>query len=105
MCRTVQLHTRAFVDETRNFEPWLSDEDNTYNLVSPLLTNRRTFQLSTDLTCIASLHGGSLVVLGSNLRQGKLRSDTHTTRLPRPVFNDTGLELMTRQLQVRNLHH
>ncbi|GFX62208.1 hypothetical protein TNCV_3305821 [Trichonephila clavipes] len=29
-------------------------------------TNWRTFQLSTDLTCIAALHGGSLVVLGSN---------------------------------------
>ncbi|GFV01776.1 hypothetical protein TNCV_2258371 [Trichonephila clavipes] len=26
-------------------------------------TNGRTFQLSTDLTCIAALHGGSLVVL------------------------------------------
>ncbi|GFY28979.1 hypothetical protein TNCV_4721071 [Trichonephila clavipes] len=31
-------------------------------------TNGSTFQLSTDLTCIAALHGGSLVVLGSNLR-------------------------------------
>ncbi|GFW97472.1 hypothetical protein TNCV_4991481 [Trichonephila clavipes] len=29
-------------------------------------TNGRTFQLSTDLACIAALHGGSLVVLGSN---------------------------------------
>ncbi|GFU69885.1 hypothetical protein TNCV_113041 [Trichonephila clavipes] len=28
--------------------------------------NGRTFQLSTDLTCIAALHDGSLVVLGSN---------------------------------------
>ncbi|GFX74497.1 transposable element Tcb1 transposase [Trichonephila clavipes] len=27
-------------------------------------TNGKTFQLSTDLTCIAALHGGSLVVLG-----------------------------------------
>ncbi|GFW77233.1 hypothetical protein TNCV_2726631 [Trichonephila clavipes] len=27
-------------------------------------TNGRTFQLSTDLTCIAALHGESLVVLG-----------------------------------------
>ncbi|GFT13658.1 hypothetical protein TNCV_3831281 [Trichonephila clavipes] len=26
----------------------------------------RTFELSTDLTCIAALHGESLVVLGSN---------------------------------------
>ncbi|GFW72994.1 hypothetical protein TNCV_831171 [Trichonephila clavipes] len=32
---------------------------------SPHHTNRRTFQLSTDLTCIAALHGGSLAVLGS----------------------------------------
>ncbi|GFU59724.1 hypothetical protein TNCV_3186801 [Trichonephila clavipes] len=29
-------------------------------------TNGRTFQLSTDLTCIAALHGGSLVVQDSN---------------------------------------
>ncbi|GFW65368.1 hypothetical protein TNCV_396341 [Trichonephila clavipes] len=29
-------------------------------------TNGRTFELLTDLTCIAPLHGGSLVVLGSN---------------------------------------
>ncbi|GFW40840.1 hypothetical protein TNCV_4368881 [Trichonephila clavipes] len=29
-------------------------------------TSGRSFQLSTDLTCIAALHGGSLVVLGSN---------------------------------------
>ncbi|GFX51616.1 hypothetical protein TNCV_5013201 [Trichonephila clavipes] len=28
----------------------------------------RMFQLSIDLTCIAALHGGSLVVLGSNSR-------------------------------------
>ncbi|GFU43693.1 ATP-dependent DNA helicase [Trichonephila clavipes] len=32
----------------------------------PHHTNWRTLQLSTDLTCIAALHGGSLVVLGSN---------------------------------------
>ncbi|GFV84217.1 cubilin [Trichonephila clavipes] len=47
-------------------------------------TTGRTFQLSTDLTCFAALHGGSLVVLGSNSRPGKPRSDTYTTRLPRP---------------------
>ncbi|GFT67469.1 hypothetical protein TNCV_2360781 [Trichonephila clavipes] len=28
--------------------------------------NGKTFQLSTDLMCIAALHGESLVVLGSN---------------------------------------
>ncbi|GFV53493.1 hypothetical protein TNCV_4746411 [Trichonephila clavipes] len=32
-----------------------------------------------------ALHGGSLVVLGSNTRQSKPRSDTYTTRLPRPL--------------------
>ncbi|GFU97350.1 hypothetical protein TNCV_3889651 [Trichonephila clavipes] len=31
-------------------------------------TNERTFQLSIDLTCIAALHGGSFVALGSNSR-------------------------------------
>ncbi|GFU99367.1 hypothetical protein TNCV_3769191 [Trichonephila clavipes] len=48
-------------------------------------TNGRTFQLSTDLTCIAALHGGLLVVLGSNWGQGKPQSDTYTTRLLRPT--------------------
>ncbi|GFV42014.1 hypothetical protein TNCV_2838331 [Trichonephila clavipes] len=47
-------------------------------------TNGRTLQLSTDLKCITPLHGGSLVVLGSNWRQGKSRSNTYTTRLLRP---------------------
>ncbi|GFU34215.1 hypothetical protein TNCV_3764891 [Trichonephila clavipes] len=42
------------------------------------------FQLSIDLKCIAVLHGASLVVLGSNSSQGEPRSDTYTTRLPRP---------------------
>ncbi|GFV94415.1 hypothetical protein TNCV_3352531 [Trichonephila clavipes] len=44
---------------------WMTPE-----LASPLLTTTphlgRTFKLSKDLTCIAALHGGSLVVLGSN---------------------------------------
>ncbi|GFT33084.1 hypothetical protein TNCV_4368061 [Trichonephila clavipes] len=31
-------------------------------------TNGKLFQLSTDLTCIAALHGGSLVAVGSNSR-------------------------------------
>ncbi|GFW81985.1 hypothetical protein TNCV_771141 [Trichonephila clavipes] len=47
-------------------------------------TNRMTFQSSTDLTCIAALHGGPLMVLGSNSLQGELRSDTYTTRLTWP---------------------
>ncbi|GFT77270.1 hypothetical protein TNCV_3165661 [Trichonephila clavipes] len=34
-------------------------------------TNERTFQLSIDLTCIAALHGGSFVALGSNSRHAK----------------------------------
>ncbi|GFT63248.1 uncharacterized protein TNCV_4747271 [Trichonephila clavipes] len=43
----------------------------TPELAAPLRTTtphqrEGTFQLSTDLTCIAALHGGSLVVLGSN---------------------------------------
>ncbi|GFT13463.1 hypothetical protein TNCV_2515121 [Trichonephila clavipes] len=44
----------------------------TPELVLPLLTttlhhtNGRTFELSTDLTCIAPQHDGPLVVLGSN---------------------------------------
>ncbi|GFT23430.1 hypothetical protein TNCV_2016871 [Trichonephila clavipes] len=46
----------AFGDGLRNFEPWSSDVDDT----SPNYhTNGRAFQLSTDLTSIAALHGGS----------------------------------------------
>ncbi|GFW91514.1 hypothetical protein TNCV_3376771 [Trichonephila clavipes] len=33
---------------------------------SPNYHTNGTFELSKDLTCIAPLHGGSLVVLGSN---------------------------------------
>ncbi|GFX56226.1 hypothetical protein TNCV_1631551 [Trichonephila clavipes] len=75
-------YTRAFGDGQRNFEPWSAPE-----LAPPppnYHTNGRKFQLSTDLTCIAALQGGSLEVLGSNSRQVKPRSDTYTTRLPRP---------------------
>ncbi|GFT55678.1 ccmar2 transposase [Trichonephila clavipes] len=59
-----QSFTRSFGDGPRNFEPWSSDVDDT---PSPIYhTNERTFELSTDLTGIAALHGGSLVILGSN---------------------------------------
>ncbi|GFW75615.1 hypothetical protein TNCV_4427981 [Trichonephila clavipes] len=34
---------------------------------------RRKFELSTNLTCIASLHGGSLVVLASSNCDSKIR--------------------------------
>ncbi|GFU76612.1 uncharacterized protein TNCV_1272611 [Trichonephila clavipes] len=59
-------YTRAFGDRSHNFEPWSSDEDNNgVGITSPNYdTNGRTFELSTDLRCIAPLHGGSLVVLG-----------------------------------------
>ncbi|GFU90366.1 retrovirus-related Pol polyprotein from transposon opus [Trichonephila clavipes] len=36
-------------------------------------------------------HGGSLVVLGSNSGPGKPRSDTYTTRLPRPQKSTLGV--------------
>ncbi|GFU80286.1 hypothetical protein TNCV_3520631 [Trichonephila clavipes] len=41
-----------------------------------------TFQLSIDLTCIAALHGGSLVALGSNSRHAMIRYLDHL--VPRP---------------------
>ncbi|GFT17399.1 histone-lysine N-methyltransferase SETMAR [Trichonephila clavipes] len=63
-------YTRAFGDGPRHFETWSSDEDDTSAGAPPLLTTApqhgRTFELSTDLTCFAALHGGSLAVLGSN---------------------------------------
>ncbi|GFW99835.1 hypothetical protein TNCV_3420641 [Trichonephila clavipes] len=51
-------------------------------------TNGRTFDLSTDLMSIASLHDGSSLVLGSNSRHARHESVTLTTRLPRrPQFS------------------
>ncbi|GFW80062.1 hypothetical protein TNCV_4911601 [Trichonephila clavipes] len=44
------------------------------------LTRRR---FSTDLACIVPLHGGSLVVLDSNVSQGQPRSNALTTLLLR----------------------
>ncbi|GFX27091.1 hypothetical protein TNCV_439971 [Trichonephila clavipes] len=61
---TKPIYTRAFGDESHDFEPWPQVTWTTPELAPH--TNGRTFQLSTDLTCIAALHGGSLVVLGSN---------------------------------------
>ncbi|GFX23715.1 hypothetical protein TNCV_3596571 [Trichonephila clavipes] len=83
--KTLFSYTRAFGDGPRNFEPWLSDVDDTIaGITFPKYhINGRTFELSTDLAFLAALHGGSLVVLGSNSRQSQQRSDTLTTRLPR----------------------
>ncbi|GFV21787.1 hypothetical protein TNCV_2689201, partial [Trichonephila clavipes] len=75
-------YTRAFGDGPRNFEPFMvSDVDDT-RAGTPNSTpqiQRETFQLSTDLTCIAALHGGSSV--------------------------STGIELVTRQATIRYLYH
>ncbi|GFT43854.1 uncharacterized protein TNCV_4245121 [Trichonephila clavipes] len=52
-------------------------------------------ETSTDLACIAALHGGSLVVLGSNL-PGKPRSDTYTaTAATLLQLEDNGEEFET----------
>ncbi|GFV77011.1 hypothetical protein TNCV_690811 [Trichonephila clavipes] len=62
-------YTKAFGKGPRNFEPWSTDEDDTRTRTTspnPHHTNGRSFELYTDLTCTAPLHGGSLLVLGSN---------------------------------------
>ncbi|GFT07878.1 hypothetical protein TNCV_1214491 [Trichonephila clavipes] len=63
-------YLRVFGNGFRNFEPWLSDEDDTRagNPLSQLThnPNRSTFELLTDLTCITPLCGRSSVVLGYN---------------------------------------
>ncbi|GFY10192.1 hypothetical protein TNCV_2628711 [Trichonephila clavipes] len=61
-------YTRAFGDGPSHFEPWSSDEDDSSaGTPSPNYhTNGTMFEFSTDLTCIASLRGGPLVVQGSN---------------------------------------
>ncbi|GFV13536.1 uncharacterized protein TNCV_67391 [Trichonephila clavipes] len=79
-----KIYTRAFGDGPRHFDP--SDEDDTRAGTSPdYHTNGRTFELSTDLACIASLHGENLVVLGSNSWYAGHESVTLTIRLPRPA--------------------
>ncbi|GFV50960.1 hypothetical protein TNCV_302211 [Trichonephila clavipes] len=54
---STRCYTRAFCAGPRNFETWSSVADAPE--MSPLSpnyhTNRRPFQLSTDLTCIAAL--------------------------------------------------
>ncbi|GFX55705.1 hypothetical protein TNCV_3427761 [Trichonephila clavipes] len=47
-------YTRAFGDSPRNFEGWSSDEDGIPS--TNYHTNGRTFEVTTDLTCAASLH-------------------------------------------------
>ncbi|GFX08383.1 hypothetical protein TNCV_3268721 [Trichonephila clavipes] len=64
--KILRNNSRAFGDGPRNFEPlWTAPE-----LAPPSpnyhYTNGRAFELSTDLACIAPLHGGSSEVLGSN---------------------------------------
>ncbi|GFW01441.1 transposase [Trichonephila clavipes] len=52
-------YTRAFSDGPRHFETWSSAEETTPELEPPspnYHTNRRTFELSTDLKCIAPLY-------------------------------------------------
>ncbi|GFV11603.1 hypothetical protein TNCV_975931 [Trichonephila clavipes] len=81
-------YTRAFSDRPRHFEPWSIDEDDTWaDTTSPLVhTNGRTFEISTDLTCIATRR--ILSGTGLELVTCQLRSDTLTTRLPRPYHTN-----------------
>ncbi|GFS79538.1 hypothetical protein TNCV_2370491 [Trichonephila clavipes] len=64
-------YTKASGDGSRNLEPLSSNEDDAYagTPLSKLLhhTNGRKFEISTDLMCIAPLHGGSSAVLGLEL--------------------------------------
>ncbi|GFT82148.1 hypothetical protein TNCV_3910671 [Trichonephila clavipes] len=80
-------YTNAIGDGPRNFEPWSSHEDITSTgTPSPNYhTNGRTFEASTDLTCIAPLHDRSSVVLGSNSCHASPEFVTLTTRLPQPL--------------------
>ncbi|GFU48912.1 hypothetical protein TNCV_3209151 [Trichonephila clavipes] len=58
-CRFVPYFPRAFGDGPHNFEPWSSNEDDTRTPSPTYHTTGRTFELSTDLTYNAPLHGGS----------------------------------------------
>ncbi|GFX50521.1 hypothetical protein TNCV_614501 [Trichonephila clavipes] len=74
-----QNYSKVFVDGPCNFEPWLSNEDDTCVCelapVSPNHNDKRTSELSTDLAYIA----------------------------PRWVFGGTRLELITRWARFRYL--
>ncbi|GFU95336.1 hypothetical protein TNCV_4309351 [Trichonephila clavipes] len=80
-------YTRDFGDGPHHFKPWSSDEDDTRAGTTLLTTpphHGRTFQLSTDSTCIVPQHGGAFSGTGLELMTCQLGSDTLTTRLPRP---------------------
>ncbi|GFU79035.1 hypothetical protein TNCV_548481 [Trichonephila clavipes] len=77
-------YTRAFGNGPHKFKPWSSDEDdNSAGIPSPNYnTNGRTFELSTDLRCIAPhrIFSG----IGFKLMTCQPGSDTLTTKLLRP---------------------
>ncbi|GFW34208.1 hypothetical protein TNCV_384241 [Trichonephila clavipes] len=66
---TLYSYSRAFGDGPRNFEPWSSDEEDTWadtpSPKYPTTPKRGYLSSRTDLTCIAPLHDESSVVLGS----------------------------------------
>ncbi|GFT72285.1 uncharacterized protein TNCV_1390091 [Trichonephila clavipes] len=90
-CATIGLLSTDHVILNHGQVTWTTPE-----LAPPLLTTThtcgKTYQLSTDLTCIAALHGGSLVVLGSNSWQGKPRSDKTSPDTVFKILNCRGKE-------------
>ncbi|GFY11625.1 hypothetical protein TNCV_4230941 [Trichonephila clavipes] len=98
-----------FDNGPRYFEPWSSDVDDTgAGTPSPNYhTNGRMFQLSTDLTCIAALHGGSLVVLATRgllatdhviLNHGQVMWTTPELAPPLLTTTPTGGRFSSRQI-------
>ncbi|GFY02437.1 hypothetical protein TNCV_3503181 [Trichonephila clavipes] len=79
-------HTRAFVNGPRNFETWSSEVNHTWARSPPppfpnYHSNGRTFELRTDLSRIAPLHGGSSAARESSSCHAGYELITLTTRL------------------------
>ncbi|GFT24830.1 hypothetical protein TNCV_3021221 [Trichonephila clavipes] len=100
--RTLFSYPRVFSDEPRSFELWLSDVDDIRaGTPSPLPhhTNRRTFELSIDLTCIAPLHSGygPCNVTSPNINSGRhicwtRHPHVHLPAAAQPLFDSRGIE-------------
>ncbi|GFX17361.1 hypothetical protein TNCV_3553641 [Trichonephila clavipes] len=83
----VESYTRAFGDGPRNFEPWSSDEDDT-GAITPLLTTtphqRKDVRALDRFNVHRSPTRWVFSGTGLKLMTCQPRSDTLTTRLPRP---------------------
>ncbi|GFU97955.1 hypothetical protein TNCV_4522021, partial [Trichonephila clavipes] len=73
----------GFDNGPRNYEPWSSDVT-TPELAPNYPPHQREDVSALDRFNVHRYHGGSLVYWHEPVTKSKPRSDTYTTRLPRP---------------------